>query len=148
MAQYVVQMEDKITSEELEHYVKHADLLDLANLLKSVPAEKRDLIPDILPEILADSALTMPEKVGRLNERLTEGRSRVSSEQSQADEEARQRDLAANALSVTEVMVRDIGTGPDGRCRRAEAGASEERWEAGLALDGVRWAGKRVMIHS
>jgi hypothetical protein len=115
MSQYVVQIEDKVGSDDLEHYVKHTDLADLVNLLKNVPEGKRQLIPEILPEVLADTSLTMSEKVTKIAELLAVERSRIETEKSQVDEAFRQlSELESSEAEIVEVLMRDIGTGPDG----------------------------------
>jgi hypothetical protein len=124
IAQYATQLDDKVSSADMEGWVRHSELAELMALVSAVPSERRPLIPDILPKVLANAGLTMEEKLQRAYDGLSVERERIKGERTETGIEFRKlKELHANFQTLEqqrggvhseadyiEVPVRDVAT--------------------------------------
>jgi hypothetical protein len=68
MRQYIVRIEDKVSNEELENYVKQTDLAELVATFWNIPIAQQKGISEFMSDVLADRILRNTEQVGRASE--------------------------------------------------------------------------------
>jgi hypothetical protein len=78
MGQYLVQIEDQVSSEELENYVKQNDPAELVATFRNIPIAQQKSISEFMSDILADRALRNTEKISRASERLSAEQIKIS----------------------------------------------------------------------
>lgn len=122
IAEYNLILDQKASQDDLDNYVTHDDLTEICDLFRQVPMEKRSRIPEIIPQIMQDTALTMEEKIRRAYELLSVERKRVDGEDAALKKEFQDlRQLANDSKAIdekgelgqgdyVEEELRDIGT--------------------------------------
>lgn len=121
--QYGASIEQKIDQSDLADYVKHTELIELTSLFRSVPDDCKTKIPDIIPQVMRLTGLSMDEKIQRAYDLLHVERKRVNAENHQLNDAFQslrqtavahqQYDEQEHQTDFIECEVRDIGLDPN-----------------------------------
>ncbi|KAK8893509.1 hypothetical protein M9Y10_021931 [Tritrichomonas musculus] len=84
--QYGASIDQKVDQSDLSEYVKHSELVELNNLFRSVPDDCRTKIPEIIPQVMRLTGLSMDEKLQRAYDLLHVERKRIDNENYQLNE--------------------------------------------------------------